>query len=1051
MCYSLRDATAHDICSTSPSVYVVYEGISAIMDCGALYGIQVQGKRETITAAYDPGDLSTSVCHWGTYEPLNYTEMQYPPPNSALKGCYEPGWIAGDGTYKIPTNSPEKASPILSYPSNIKELKPAWAKCTAPYMGPWDPPRTLNKATAMVPAGSPTPPLAPGATAVPDQSPVTATPSPKLPPTPQSDPSNAASPQDPHKDSAQPAPSPADPGNPSPAVDPGVNSGSGTEQQPQSPKVDPTVAATQGSTSPNNNPSNNNAPNNPGSNNSPGNSNDPSGQSNPSGNSPANSNRPPDNTKNTANNDPVNSSGSPENSQPSNNLPSNNHPSNNQQQNNEPSNSQLGTNQPAKNQPSNNDPSKTDPGSNSPNLDSPSPRVNGKPQSAGNQNPAPGASNAAGSGHTQGLGGIIASALGYAPTPAAGPATGASNVPDTGPGGPAPGDPAPIAASPLSIVVDGVPTPIPSSNAIALEPPYIDIGGQHVTLSQASTNVILGGQTLAPGGPAITVSDTPISLPAPNYVPSPQAIAPVYNVGGHTITANPTAIPLKGTTLLAGDSAITISGTPVSLQPSGALVIGDSTVPVVPTDAGPASAGVQALAPVYTVGNLVVTANPTAIAVAGTTIIPGGSGVTIAGTAVSVPQSGGLVIGSSTVQVQPTSLNPASGVNSPLAPVYTVGGNVFTASPDAISIGGTTITPGGPGITVAGTPISLPQPGGLVIGGSTLPVQSIAGNPGSGGKSALAPVYTVGGSVFTASPNAIPIAGTTITSGGSGVTIAGTPISFGEWGSLIIGSSTVPVAPIATADSEVSSLFTVGGQIMTANPTAVSVDGTTITPGGSAVTVAGTPISLGTSGGLVIGTSTISLSPAITPFSGPAGAFTSLFTVGGQSFTANPTAISLAGTTIVPGGAGATVAGTPVSLGTSGNLVVGSSTIPLQPSAAASSASIYTVGGQTFTVNPTTISLAGTTIVPGGAGVTIAGTLVSLQSSGGLVIGSSTVAMSSPAGTGSSIIVAATPTQSPAQVTTKAATANAERRTGRVLFAVYTTCIMILLSVMVTI
>ena len=508
--------------------------------------------------------------------------------------------------------------------------------------------------------------------------------------------------------------------------------------------------------------------------------------------------------------------------------------------------------------------------------------MNGQSQNAGNQGSTIGVPN------TQGLGGIIASALGFAPGSVAQSAAGSSNPQATGAGGPPSGNPVSNAGL---------------SNVGASEKPYIDVGGQHIAITQVSSNVILGGQTPVLGG---SNPDMTINTPAPAF--APQEAAPVYNVGGQTITANPTAISLQGTALQPGDPPIEISGTPVSLQPSGGLVIGDHTVPAILPSESPAYAGDRASAPVYSVGDQIVTANPTAIAVAGSTILPGGPGVTIGGTLISLPQSGGLLIGESTVPVQFTSPYPVPEDSAPSAPVYTVGGKIFTASADAISI-----------------------------------------------------------------------------------------------------------------------------------------DGTTITPGGSAFTVAGTPVSLGPSGSLVIGSSTISLQPAITPFLEDP---TSHFTVGGHVITANPTAIFPAGMTLVPGGAGITIAGTPVSLGTAGNLVVAGSTIPLQPSPA-----VYTVGDQIFTANPSAISLDGTTIVPGGAGVTTSGTPIKLQPSGSLVIGNTTVAVSSssPSSIETSRTAGASSTQSAARVSSPTAVGSAEGRGERMGMGVYIGCVVGLLLRLVVI
>ena len=59
-----------------------------------------------------------------------------------------------------------------------------------------------------------------------------------------------------------------------------------------------------------------------------------------------------------------------------------------------------------------------------------------------------------------------------------------------------------------------------------------------------------------------------------------------------------------------------------------------------------------------------------------------------------------------------------------------------------------------------------------------------------------------------------------------------------------------------------STVFTVGGQVFTANPTAFSIDGTTISAGGPGVVISGTPVSLQASGVLDVGNSSVTLASA---------------------------------------------------------------------------------------------------------------------------------------------------------------------------------------------
>ena len=114
----------------------------------------------------------------------------------------------------------------------------------------------------------------------------------------------------------------------------------------------------------------------------------------------------------------------------------------------------------------------------------------------------------------------------------------------------------------------------------------------------------------------------------------------------------------------------------------------------------------------------------------------------------------------------------------------------------------------------------------------------------------------------------------------------------------------------------------------------------------------------------------------------------SILTIGAQTFTVNPTGFKINKATILPGGTAQIVDGTTISLGQSGVLAIGSSTVSLT---GASSTTILTVAGQTFTPNPTAFSIADTIVSAGGSAATVDGTIISLDPSGVLAIGSSTI------------------------------------------------------------
>ena len=310
----------------------------------------------------------------------------------------------------------------------------------------------------------------------------------------------------------------------------------------------------------------------------------------------------------------------------------------------------------------------------------------------------------------------------------------------------------------------------------------------------------------------------------------------------------------------------------------------------------------------------------------------------------------------------------ASIANAPNAsPVVTVAGNTLTiTNPSAVPIAGTVLTPGGAAATVAGTPISLASGGNLIVGN------------GPSGPSST--VLTVAGHTFTANPTSFEIAGMPVKAGEPGATIAGTVVSLASQGQLIIGA-TPAVAGAAAADSVQPSIFTVGDQTFTANPTALAFAGTTLSAGGSGTIISGTPISLNTQGSVIIGTSTIPLQQTPAP---------SIITTEGQVFTLqNNGAIAVDGITLSNGSPATTINGTPLHL-ISSNLVIGTNSIPL-PTAASPSPTIITTDQQTLTLQPNGLVLIdGLTLTAGNPATTIAGTLLSLASNG-LIIGTDTI------------------------------------------------------------
>ena len=199
-------------------------------------------------------------------------------------------------------------------------------------------------------------------------------------------------------------------------------------------------------------------------------------------------------------------------------------------------------------------------------------------------------------------------------------------------------------------------------------------------------------------------------------------------------------------------------------------------------------------------------------------------------------------------------------------------------------------------------------------------------------------------------------------------------------------NSKKPAQPIPLSESfnafAQGTPITINNQIIRPPSHGISVAGTTITPGAPPITTSGTPISYG-SFLLAVGTSTTSLAvntqkPIMTTIAGQT------VTIGRQN------AVEIAGVTMTPGAAAITVSGKVISLGSS-ILVVGTSTVPLQPQNA--EPLITNVAGYRITAAPDAVEVPGTTLHPGNPRVTLDGTLSSLDTSGQLIIDPKTMTL----------------------------------------------------------
>ena len=239
-------------------------------------------------------------------------------------------------------------------------------------------------------------------------------------------------------------------------------------------------------------------------------------------------------------------------------------------------------------------------------------------------------------------------------------------------------------------------------------------------------------------------------------------------------------------------------------------------------------------------------------------------------------------------------------------------------------------------------------------------------------------VQTVNNQVVQPLSYGISIAGTILTPGAPPITVSGTPIHLGT-SAFVVGTSTVPLAPGIRSQM----ITTIGGQAITAGPSALVIADNALSPGAPGATIDGTILSLNSAGQFVVGSQTIPLGSKVP------GTITT--NIAGQVITAAPNAIAVAGTTLTPGAPAVTLDGTLLSLDTDSELIVGSKTVPLE--SASPSSIVTTIGGQVITAAPNRIAIGGTALAPGAPGVTVGGTLVSLNTAGQLIVGSKTIAL----------------------------------------------------------
>ncbi|KAK1920061.1 hypothetical protein P3342_002357 [Pyrenophora teres f. teres] len=280
-----------------------------------------------------------------------------------------------------------------------------------------------------------------------------------------------------------------------------------------------------------------------------------------------------------------------------------------------------------------------------------------------------------------------------------------------------------LAPSAGVVVINGVTSTLKGAAVPVATPPTITVGNNVFSPLPGSGNTfVIAGQTLAPGGSAITVSGTTLSLgPSASFVvansatltlgsPVTQAnVPPTITIGNAVFSAlpepsGPTFI-VDGQTLIPGGPAITALGTTLSLAPSASFVVINGATSAL------ANPSLLTTAPPLTIGDATFRPLPgTGTAyVIGSALLTAGGFVVVSGTTISLAaEATALVIDGQTSIISPLAQPIVTN-----APLLTIGTETFTAvsgGGTAFIIRGQTLTPGGT-ITVYGdggrTTISL--------------------------------------------------------------------------------------------------------------------------------------------------------------------------------------------------------------------------------------------------------------------------------------------------------------------------------------------------------
>lgn len=220
-----------------------------------------------------------------------------------------------------------------------------------------------------------------------------------------------------------------------------------------------------------------------------------------------------------------------------------------------------------------------------------------------------------------------------------------------------------VAGAPLSLASDGrlVVGSLTTNLPLNVNNGAVFTVGGLVFTEGSSSDLVVDGKTVLPGGSPINIAGAPVSLASDGRLavgalttnlPLSMNNGAVFTAGGLSFTEGSSDLVVDGKKVFPGGSPITVAGTPVSLGSDGKLIVGSLTTNL-PNSIGSSNGAI------FTAGGLVFTEGSSDIVVDGTTVFPGRSSITVAGTPISLGSDGTLVVGSSTTTL-PTNLGGGS-------------------------------------------------------------------------------------------------------------------------------------------------------------------------------------------------------------------------------------------------------------------------------------------------------------------------------------------------------------------------------------------------------